>query len=76
MSHMGTFEDAVAALQTPHALRSNTESIPNYWTRDSQTLLTSANVHSITLGTGESIYANIGPSILSAEHEVIIVTCF
>lgn len=50
---------------------------PRYWHSDPKMLLSSSNIHSFTLGTGESIYAtSILPLIEAAEQEVILVTCF
>ncbi|KAK4504164.1 hypothetical protein PRZ48_005080 [Zasmidium cellare] len=38
---------------------------------------TTANIHSVTLGTGHSIYTStLLPAIEAAQHSVILVTCF
>lgn len=55
----------------------STTDVPRYWQPDRACLVSTANVLSLTLGTGLSIYATSAiPLIESAEQEVILVTCF
>ena len=62
-------------LSGSHADRSSDRS--NYWNADVQTLLSPGNLHSFSLGTGESLYSSsILPAIEQAEQEIILVTCF
>jgi hypothetical protein len=50
---------------------------PNYWAGNTETLITTSNIHSLEFGTGCTIYTNsILPAIALAESEVILVTCF
>lgn len=49
---------------------------PNYWTADPNSLLTTSNIHSIDLATGNRILASILPALEAAETEVIFVTCY
>ncbi|KAF9869887.1 hypothetical protein CkaCkLH20_12686 [Colletotrichum karsti] len=50
---------------------------PNYHLSDPETLVTTCSPKSLTVGNGASIYRNaILPGILTAQHEVILVTCF
>ena len=49
---------------------------PDYWINNPQTLLTNASIGHFTIGTGEHIIKNVVPAILSAEYEVLIITCF
>ena len=50
---------------------------PKYWHPDPKTLLATSTIHNLTLGAGSSIYTHsIIPLFETAEHEVILVTCF
>lgn len=55
----------------------NITSTPNYFVHDTaSSLITTSNLHSLHLGTGDSIYESLEPLLLSANHEIILVTCF
>ncbi|EGY21471.1 uncharacterized protein VDAG_10453 [Verticillium dahliae VdLs.17] len=50
---------------------------PNYHLSNPEELVTTSNPQSITVGSGVSIYKQtLLPAILTAHHEVILVTCF
>jgi PLD-like domain len=49
---------------------------PNYYINQVETLLTQANVHSFTVGTGQSIFEQLQSSIESVEQELVLITCF
>jgi len=49
---------------------------PNYWTSNPSSLLTTSNIHSVSLGTGNRILESLLPALESAESEVIFVTCY
>ncbi|KAM0323949.1 hypothetical protein ACHAQA_008531 [Verticillium albo-atrum] len=50
---------------------------PNYHLSNPEDLTTTSTPHSITVGSGVSIYKQtLLPAILAARHEVILVTCF
>jgi phosphatidylserine/phosphatidylglycerophosphate/cardiolipin synthase-like enzyme len=49
---------------------------PNYWTADPNALLTTSNIHSLNLATGNRTLASILPALETAESEVIFVTCY
>ncbi|GKT67133.1 phospholipase D [Colletotrichum tofieldiae] len=64
-----------------HTLKSNRgeqlNDFPNYHVSDPETLVTTCSPKSLTVGNGATIYRNILlPAILTAKHEVILVTCF
>ncbi|KAM0701514.1 hypothetical protein Q7P35_011876 [Cladosporium inversicolor] len=66
-------------LSTSSSLETTTEQDadqPNYWTVDPTSLLTTSNIHSIDLATGNRILASILPALEAAETEVIFVTCY
>ncbi|KZF18998.1 hypothetical protein L228DRAFT_286228 [Xylona heveae TC161] len=52
------------------------QSHPSYWADDPSVLHTSCTINNALLGTGEALISSILPSILSAQHEILIVTCF
>jgi hypothetical protein len=54
----------------------NITSTPNYFLHSPSSLITTSNLHSLSLGTGESIYTSLLPLLKSANEEVILVTCF
>lgn len=55
----------------------NITSRPNYFLHStSASLITTSNLHSLHLGTGESIYTSLLPLLESANEELILVTCF
>ncbi|CAD0112414.1 unnamed protein product [Aureobasidium uvarum] len=54
----------------------NVTSQPNYFLHSPASLITTSNLHSLHLGTGESIYTSLLPLLESAEEELILVTCF
>jgi hypothetical protein len=54
----------------------NITSHPNYFLHNPSTLLTTSTLHSLSLGTGESIYTSLLPLLESANEELILVTCF
>jgi phosphatidylserine/phosphatidylglycerophosphate/cardiolipin synthase-like enzyme len=49
---------------------------PQYWTFDPNSLLTTSNIHTVNLGTGNRILASLLPALENAESEVIFVTCY
>lgn len=54
----------------------NITSQPNYFLHSPSSLITTSNLHSLYLGTGESIYTSLLPLLESTEEELILVTCF
>lgn len=55
----------------------NINSPPTYFLHSPSTsLITNSNLHSLHLGTGESIYNSLLSLLESANEEVILVTCF
>ncbi|KAG9512509.1 hypothetical protein KCV07_g9407, partial [Aureobasidium melanogenum] len=55
----------------------NITSRPNYFLHStSASLITTSDLHSLHLGTGESIYTSLLPLLQSANEELILVTCF
>lgn len=66
-------------LSTSSSLETSTEQNadqPNYWTADPKSLLTTSNIHSLDLATGNNILASILPALEAAKTEVIFVTCY
>ncbi|KAL0932558.1 uncharacterized protein CTRU02_211521 [Colletotrichum truncatum] len=64
-----------------HTLKSHRgeqlDDLPNYHVSDPQSLVTTCNPKSLTVGNGASIYKTaILPGILTAQQEVILVSCF
>jgi phosphatidylserine/phosphatidylglycerophosphate/cardiolipin synthase-like enzyme len=49
---------------------------PNYWTSNPSSLLTTSNIQSVSLGTGNRILETLLPALESAESEVLFVTCY
>lgn len=49
---------------------------PSYWASCPDSLLTTSDLYSLTLGTGKNILAGILPALEAAETEVIFVTCY
>ncbi|KAI5208135.1 hypothetical protein E4T39_01542 [Aureobasidium subglaciale] len=50
---------------------------PNYYLNSpSSTLITTSNLHSLHLGTGESIFQSLIPLLESTNEELVLVTCF
>jgi phosphatidylserine/phosphatidylglycerophosphate/cardiolipin synthase-like enzyme len=49
---------------------------PNYWTSNPSSLLTTSNIHSVALGTGNRILETLLPALESTESEVLFVTCY
>jgi hypothetical protein len=54
----------------------NITSPPTYYLHTPTTLITTSSLHSLHLGTGESIYTSLLPLLESANEEIILVTCF
>ncbi|KAK6218671.1 hypothetical protein QIS74_06551 [Colletotrichum tabaci] len=53
------------------------DDFPNYHLSDPESLVTTCSPKSLVVGNGAAIYRNtLLPAILSAKHEVILVTCF
>ena len=64
----------MSGLRTPEGIIENES---QYWAKDPSILTTSSNVGDFTIGSGQDIYVGtILPAIESAQHEVILVTCF
>jgi phosphatidylserine/phosphatidylglycerophosphate/cardiolipin synthase-like enzyme len=59
----------------PHA-DANLRDAPNYWANSPSTLITTSQPVHFTLGTGSQILSSAFSTCASAEHELIIVTCF
>ncbi|KAK1962475.1 hypothetical protein LY78DRAFT_249177 [Colletotrichum sublineola] len=64
-----------------HTLKSNRgeqlNDFPNYHVSDPESLVTTCSPKSLTVGNGATIYRNtLLPAILTAKHEIILVTCF
>ncbi|KAK4897119.1 hypothetical protein LTR27_005012 [Elasticomyces elasticus] len=71
------FGDVAAQMEATGDTGANKTTHPEYWRRDPNSLLCTANVEDITFGTGHQIYTRtILPAIEAAESEVILVTCF
>ena len=49
---------------------------PDYWKDDPKILLTTSDIGYVSIGTGRQIIEDIAQDIQSAQHEIIIVTCF
>ncbi|MCJ1250409.1 hypothetical protein MMC30_007637 [Trapelia coarctata] len=64
----------LSTLSNPPFIKENN---PHYWAKDPNTLLTTAHVPTLTLGTGLSLYlATLLPVLRAAEQEILFVTCF
>ncbi|TKA22160.1 hypothetical protein B0A50_08217 [Salinomyces thailandicus] len=75
---VSTLTTALAERLSNHdILRLAEQDIPSYWPSDPATLASTANIGSVTFGTGHSVYRSaILPAIEEAQCEVILVTCF
>ncbi|KAF2840014.1 hypothetical protein M501DRAFT_931708 [Patellaria atrata CBS 101060] len=49
---------------------------PNYYTGNPSMLQTKSSQHTFSIGSGDDIYSGVVPSLLEAEREIILVTCF
>lgn len=49
---------------------------PSYYATLPRSLITTSDIQTFITGTGSSIYASLMPLLESAEHELILVTCF
>ncbi|GAB7358820.1 hypothetical protein MBLNU230_g4044t1 [Neophaeotheca triangularis] len=75
--HHPTTRAWLHGLSNPEDVRASRSDQPNYWLSHPQNLISTTNIHNISLGTGASIYqSNILPAIETAQDEVILVTCF
>jgi phosphatidylserine/phosphatidylglycerophosphate/cardiolipin synthase-like enzyme len=54
----------------------NASDDPSYYARYPRSLITSSNLDVFMTGTGSSIYESLVPLLESANHELILVTCF
>ena len=64
----------MSGLETKRGIRENES---QYWSKNRSTLTTTSITGSFTVGSGLDIYNSaILPAIESAQHEVILVTCF
>lgn len=54
----------------------NLKDHPNYWTRDTSSLISTSEISSLDIGTGASIYDNLRPALEATSQELILVTCF
>lgn len=54
----------------------NAKDDPNYYSRYPRTLITNSNLDTFVTGTGSAIYDSLLPLLQSANHELILVTCF
>ncbi|RMZ77062.1 hypothetical protein DV738_g4560, partial [Chaetothyriales sp. CBS 135597] len=66
----------LTALRTTTSVNSAANDHPNYYNDDPSTLVTSAQINDLSISTGASLYSHFEPVLLSAEHSLIIVTCF
>ncbi|KAF1919253.1 hypothetical protein BDU57DRAFT_135171 [Ampelomyces quisqualis] len=58
------------------AAPTNAKDDPNYYSRYPRTLITNSNLDAFMSGTGSAIYDSLAPLLESANHELILVTCF
>lgn len=61
---------------TQVTLDSQNSDLPNYWTSKLSSLLTTSNLHSVNLGTGNRILESLLPAIEAAQTEVLFITCY
>ncbi len=54
----------------------NAKDDPNYYSRYPRSLITTCNLQAFITGTGSAIYNTLSPLLESANHEIILVTCF
>ncbi|EMD90241.1 hypothetical protein COCC4DRAFT_187484 [Bipolaris maydis ATCC 48331] len=67
-------EPFISALDA--AAPSNASDDPSYYARYPRSLITTSNIDTFMTGTGSSIYESLAPLLESADHELILVTCF
>ncbi|EOA90093.1 hypothetical protein ACJQWK_07960 [Exserohilum turcicum] len=67
-------EPFISALDA--AAPSNASDDPSYYARYPRTLVTTSNLDTFMTGTGSAIYQSLVPLLESANHELILVTCF
>ncbi|EMD60602.1 hypothetical protein COCSADRAFT_150688 [Bipolaris sorokiniana ND90Pr] len=67
-------EPFISALDA--AAPSNASDDPSYYARYPRSLITTSNIDTFMTGTGSSIYESFAPLLESADHELILVTCF
>ena len=63
-------------LSEPSTLATQNLDHPNYWTSNPSSLLTTSNIQSVSLGTGNRILETLLPALEGAESEVLFVTCY
>jgi phosphatidylserine/phosphatidylglycerophosphate/cardiolipin synthase-like enzyme len=66
----------LSRLSEPSILAKQDLDHPNYWTSNPSSLLTTSNIQSVSLGTGNRILETLLPALESAESEVLFVTCY
>lgn len=54
----------------------NAQDDPNYYSRYPRSLVTKSNLDTFMTGTGSAIYKSLSTLFESANHELILVTCF
>ncbi|OAK93772.1 phospholipase D/nuclease [Phaeosphaeriaceae sp. SRC1lsM3a] len=54
----------------------NAQDDPSYYARYPRSLITTSNLDTFVTGTGSAIYKSLIPLLESANHELILVTCF
>ncbi|RMD44527.1 hypothetical protein DV735_g538, partial [Chaetothyriales sp. CBS 134920] len=66
----------LTSLRTAASVASTAKDHPDYYNDDPATLLTSSQIEDLSISTGASLFSHFEPVLLSAEHSLIIVTCF
>jgi hypothetical protein len=75
--HHPLIKSFLSTSSSPEISTQQTTDHPNYWSSNPTSLLTTSNIHSIDLATGNRIIASsILPALEAAETEVIFVTCY
>jgi phosphatidylserine/phosphatidylglycerophosphate/cardiolipin synthase-like enzyme len=67
-------EPFISALDA--AAPTNANDDPSYYARYPRSLITKSNIDAFMTGTGSAIYNSLVPLLESANHELILVTCF
>jgi phosphatidylserine/phosphatidylglycerophosphate/cardiolipin synthase-like enzyme len=67
-------EPFISALDSAAPINAHDD--PNYHSRYPRSLITTSNLDTFMTGTGSAIYNSLAPLLQSANHELILVTCF
>jgi phosphatidylserine/phosphatidylglycerophosphate/cardiolipin synthase-like enzyme len=74
---MDTFDPSQSFFSKLSASKlANFKDSPNFYLTHPKCLHTESTVHSLSIGTGESIFSQMEPAILSTDSELVIITCF